>query len=263
MKASGSDPAKMPIPQNMSPGDGQFIAQSEQLNHLLAQLPEEDYQRLAPHLRTVSLPSAQILYEPAEPIATVYFPNQAMISLVQVMENGSTIEAGIVGNDGIVGYSSYLGDNQDSHRAIVQIPGTAVALRASILRAEFERGGTLQALLLRYTHAMISQISQTAACNRFHSTEERLARWLLQSQDFARDNTLQLTQEFLSSMLGTRRASVTVAAGALQTAGLIRYRRGQIDIIDREGLHTAACQCYDVVKAEYKRLLALKSPPEE
>ncbi|MGP1375240.1 MAG: Crp/Fnr family transcriptional regulator [Almyronema sp.] len=231
------------------------LAQAEQLNRLLLALPEADYQRLVPHLRTVQFSLGQILYEPTEPVATVYFPNQAMVSLVQIMENGATIEAGIIGNDGIVGYAAYLGGSFTSSRAIVQIAGSAVALDAAVLKAEFQRGGALQDLLLRYTQALLAQVSQTAACNRFHPTEERLARWLLQSQDLACSAVLELTQDFLSSMLGTRRASITVAAGTLQKAGLIDYSRGQIQILNRAALKGAACECYDIVKAEYQRLL--------
>lgn len=230
-------------------------ALSPPLNSLLTALPEAEYQHLAPHLRPVCLTLGQVLYEPGEPIATVYFPNQSMISLVQIMEDGSTIEAGIVGNDGMTGYSVYLGGQSATSRAIVQIAGSAMALDAVILRAAFERGGKLQKLLLRYTQALLAQVSQTAACNRFHPIEERLARWLLQSQDVARSSTLQLTQDFLSSMLGTRRASITVAARTLQQAGLIYYNRGHIDILNRGALETAACECYRLVRAEYDRLL--------
>lgn len=232
-----------------------MLPKLEPLNHLLAALPETDYRRLAPHLRKVELALGEILYEPAEPVSTVYFPNQSMVSLVQVMENGATVEAGIVGNDGMVGYGVYLGGKRDSSRAIVQIAGSAIALEAPILKAEFERGGALQKILLRYTQALLAQISQTAACNRFHPTEERLARWLLQSQDFAVSANLNLTQDFLANMLGTRRASVTVAAGTLQKAGLIEYSRGHIEILKREELEAAACECYSIVRAEYNRLL--------
>ncbi|MGD1861222.1 MAG: Crp/Fnr family transcriptional regulator [Leptolyngbyaceae cyanobacterium] len=247
----------MPNSPEDSTRDKSALTQSELLNHLLTALPEGEYRRLAPYLKRVELKLGQILYEPAEPINTVYFPNQSMISLVQVMENGATVEAGIVGNDGIAGYSVYLGGKQDSNRAIVQIPGSAIALSAAILKSEFDRGGALQKILLLYTQALLAQVSQTAACNRFHPTEERLARWLLQSQDFACSSTLQLTQDFLANMLGTRRASVTVAAGTLQKAGLIEYSRGLIEILKREELEAAACECYGIVKAEYDRLLGI------
>jgi len=229
--------------------------QSPPLNLLLAALPEKDYLRLAPHLKEISWSLGQIIYEPNEIISTVYFPNQAMISLVQIMEDGSTVEAGIVGNDGMLGYPAYLGGKSMSSRAIVQIAGSAIALDATILKSEFSRGEALYRILLLYTQAFLAQVSQTAACNRFHPVEERLARWLLQSQDFAQSDTLQLTQDFLSSMLGTRRASVTVAAGTLQQAGLIHYNRGHIQILNSQGLEAASCECYAVVQAEYRRLL--------
>ncbi len=179
-----------------------------------------------------------------------------MISLVQIMEDGTTIEAGIVGSDGMLGYSVYLGGRYDASRAVVQIPGEAIALDAVVLSKAFNEGKALQKLLLLYTQAFIAQVSQTAVCNRFHPTEERLARWLLQSQDCAQSSSLKITQAFLASMLGTRRASVTVAASALQEAGLIRYSRGQVEILEREALKQACCKCYGVVKAEYDRLLA-------
>lgn len=237
-----------------------IAARPEHLNHLLAALPEVDYQRIAPHFREVNLALAQVLYEPGDPVTIVYFPNQSMVSLVQVMENGATVEAGIVGNDGMIGYGVYLGGQRDSSRAIVQIAGTAIALDATRLKAEFDRGEALQKLLLRYTQALLAQVSQTAACNRFHPTEERLARWLLQSQDFARSPTLNLTQDFLANMLGTRRASVTIAAGTLQKAGLIEYSRGTIEILDRDALEAAACECYGIVRTEYDRLLNIPAP---
>lgn len=245
----------MPYSSENSDRKGAGLSQAEQLNHLLASLPADVYERLAPHLRKIDLELRQVLYEPTETMDTVYFPNQSMVSLVQVMENGATIEAGVVGNDGIVGYPVYLGGKSSSSRAVVQIPGSAIVLNAAILKAEFDRCGDLHDLLLRYSQALIAQISQTAACNRFHPTEERLARWLLQSQDALRSPNLELTQDFLASMLGTRRASITLAAGKLQQAGLIHYNRGFIQILNRNALESAACECYNVVKAEYSRLL--------
>ncbi|MEO0409043.1 MAG: Crp/Fnr family transcriptional regulator [Cyanobacteria bacterium P01_A01_bin.135] len=224
-------------------------------NRLLSLLPEADYQQLVPHLRPVTLALGQVLYEPFETISTVYFPTYSMISLVQVMEGGTTIEAGIVGSDGMLGYPVYLGGKQDTKRAIVQIGGEAIALDALVLSTLFNQSDGLQKLLLRYTQAFIAQISQTAVCNRFHPTEERLARWLLQSQDFAQSSNLKFTQAFLSSMLGVRRASVTVAANALQAAGLIDYSRGHVRILDRASLQSFCCECYGTVKSEYERLL--------
>lgn len=227
------------------------------LNHLLASLPEKTYRRLSPHFKEVDLSLGQILYEPFETVSTAYFPSQAMISLVQVMENGATVEAGIVGNDGMASCSIYLGRRQDASRALVQIAGRAITIDASVIKAEFDRGEALQDLLLRYTQALLTQVSQTAACNRFHPTEERLARWLLQSNDFMRSAKLQLTQDFLANMLGTRRASVTVAAGTLQKAGIINYSRGLIEILNREELESASCECYETVRTEYDRLLSI------
>jgi len=230
--------------------------QSDCRNHLLATLPADVYERLSPYLRPVELPLEQILYEPHETIHTVYFPNRAMISLVRIMQDGSNIEAGVVGNSGMAGCAVYLGGQSSTSRMIVQMAGEAIALDAAILRTEFKRHTALHDLLLRYSQALIAQISQTAACNRFHSTEERLARWLLQSQDASQSSQLGLTQTFLSNMLGIRRASVTLAAGKLQQAGLIRYSRGTINLLDREGLKSTACECYETVRAEYQRLLS-------
>ena len=226
-------------------------------NRLLAALPEPEFRRLQPHLVEVSLPLGQTLHEPGDKIETVYFPTQAMISQVSVMEDGSMVEVGIVGNDGIVGYPVYLGGSYTNTRAMVQIEGTALKLDANLLKAEFDRSPPLQRLLLLYTQAFLAQVSQTAACNRFHPTEERLARWLLQSQDFAASDQLYLTQDFLSNMLGIRRASVTVAAGTLQQAGMIRYNRGRIVILDRTALEATTCECYEIVRQEYDRLLGL------
>jgi len=235
------------------------IRQADCRNHLLASLPAEVFARLAGYLRRVKLNLEEILYEPRETVHTVYFPTQSMVSLVQVMEDGSTIEAGVVGHSGIVGYAAYLGGNNSISRAIVQIPGPAIALDADICKAEFERHGALHDLLLSYSQALLTQVSQTAACNRFHLIEERLARWLLLSQDASQAAHLKLTQGFLSSMLGSRRASVTLAAGRLQQAGLIRYGRGEIEILDRENLELAACECYAAVRSEYLRLLGASS----
>lgn len=225
------------------------------VNLLLASLPDSDYQRLAPHLTEVFLTLGQVLHEPHDTIETVYFPNQALISIVHTLEDGSSAEVGLIGNDGIWGYTVFLGGNTALGRAIVQIEGSAYKLSASILKAEFERGGLLQKYLLRYTQAFLTQVSQTALCNRFHPIEERLARWLLLAQDYTYSDRLQLTQEFLSYMLGSRRASVTVAAGMLQQAGTIYYNRGKITILNREALEASACECYGTVKKEYKRIL--------
>ncbi|MEB3360043.1 MAG: Crp/Fnr family transcriptional regulator [Synechococcales bacterium] len=223
-------------------------------NQLLAALPPDDYEQLAPSLETVSLQMGQVLCEPYEPITHVYFPFQAMISLLAVMEDGTTTEVGVIGNTGILGYPVYLGSNTTCRRAIVQVPGMAVRMRAEVLRTEFEQRAELRRLLLRYTKALIVQISQTAACYRLHSIEQRLARWLAMACDYQQSEELQLTQEFLATMLGTRRASITTAASALQKANLIRYSRGKIVVLDPIGLRLAACECYSAIREEYQRL---------
>lgn len=244
--------AWMPFsPQNSDP-----LSQADCDNLLLKSLPAEDYEPLSPYLTPVNLTLGHILYEPGEMMHTAFFPASSMISFVKVMADGATIEAGVAGHYGVVDCAIFLDGQRSSSRAVVQIAGRAIALDAAVLRSEFNRHGALYDLLLRYSQAFIAQIGQTAACNRFHMAEERLARWLLQSQDALRSSHLELTQGFLSSMLGTRRASVTLAAGRLQQAGLIRYSRGNIEILDREGLESTACECYEVVRDEYTRLLS-------
>lgn len=228
------------------------------VNELLAALPEEEYQRLLPHLENVDLVSGEVLSEPGETMTEVYFPTLAMISLVSIMENGSTTEISLVGKEGMVGLPVFLGGNSTTSRAIVQIEGTALKLNGSILKKEFDKGGELQKLLLLYTQALFTQASQNAACNRQHNIEERLARWLLTARDCVMKDELHLTQEFISQMLGTRRSGVTVAAGILQQAGLIRYTRGKISILRAEALSHRACECYRVIKNEYHRLLKPK-----
>ena len=236
-----------PIPNSLS--------QTTQLNELLRAIPQEVWLQLRPQLHLVDLESGQILHEPKEMVQTVYFPQRSMVSLVQIMEDGSTIEAGVVDRGGMVGYPAYLGGDSAASRAVVQLPGSAIALDAEVLKAEFNRSEALRSLLLRYCQVLLTQVSQNAACNRFHPTEARLARWLLQSQDARQAPDLQLTQDFLASMLGTRRASVTAAASKLQQAEIIRYRRGHIQILDRATLETTACECYRVTRTEYLRLL--------
>ncbi len=236
----------------MSEIDGAIV------NHLLAALPQEDYQRLVPHLENVYLMAGDVLCEPGETMTEVYFPNLAMVSLVSIMENGSTTEISLVGKEGMVGLPVFLGGNSTTSRAIVQIEGTAMMLNANLLKSEFNRGEKLQRLLLLYAQALFTQASQNAACNRQHNIEERLARWLLTAQDCVMKHELHLTQEFISQMLGTRRSGVTVAAGILQQAGMIRYTRGKISVLDRAALKVTACECYRVVKNEYIRLLESK-----
>ncbi|MDJ0532679.1 MAG: Crp/Fnr family transcriptional regulator [Xenococcaceae cyanobacterium MO_207.B15] len=228
------------------------------INQILAALPQSEYQRLVPHLELVSLPGGRVLQEPGEPIKEVYFPNQAMISLVSIMSDGSTTEVGLVGNEGMAGLPAILGGNCTTSRSIVQIPGSAMKLSATVLQREFHRGSKLQEILLLYTQALLTQVSQTAACNRQHNIKERLARWLLLVQDSVLSNELPLTQEFIANMLGTRRSGVTVAAGKLQKAGIIRYHRGKITIINQENLEAAACECYSLVHKEFIRLLGSK-----
>jgi CRP-like cAMP-binding protein len=227
-------------------------------NQLLAALPDEDYQRLLPHLEEVQLPLKQVLYEPGDRLETVYFPNHAMVSLVAIMEDGATVEVGLVGIEGVIGLPTVLGGRATVYQAIVQLPGSGIKLDANIFRTEFDRGGELQRLVLLYTQALLTQVSQNAVCNRLHSVDERLARWLLSVQDSLKQDELPLTQEFISQMLGTRRASVTVAAGTLQEQGIISYSRGKITIIDRTRLRESSCECYDVIKHEFERLLGIK-----
>ncbi|PPS45086.1 Crp/Fnr family transcriptional regulator [Chroococcidiopsis sp. TS-821] len=224
-------------------------------SRLLAALPSEDYQRLAPHLEPVSLPFQRVLHNAGEVIADIYFPTTAMISAVSIMQDGSIIEVGIVAKEGMVGIPVCWGDDTAVHQTVVQIPGEALKMKAEILKEEFYRGGALQKLLLRYTQALYTQAGQSAACNRLHTLEERLSRWLLTVSDRVESEELPLTQEFIAQMLGTRRSGVTVAASTLSRAGMIRYSRGKINITDREALELTACECYQVLKTEYQRLL--------
>ena len=224
-------------------------------NRLLAALPASEYERLVPHLELVSLPVNKVLYELGEPIEYVYFPHHAIVSLVCVLEDGSTVESGLVGNDGMVGLPVILGGNKTSNRAFVQVAGNGMRMKAEQLYSEFKQGGALQSLLLRYTQALLTQVSQGAACNRLHTLEERLARWLLTVQDRVESDEFPLTQEFIAQMLGTRRSGVTVAAGSLSKAGMIRYSRGKITILNQDDLEAIACECYGIIKTEFSRLL--------
>ncbi|MEH1988595.1 Crp/Fnr family transcriptional regulator [Nostoc sp.] len=227
-------------------------------NKLLAALPASDYERLVPHLKLVSLSNRQILYEAGEPIAQVYFPNKAVVSMITTMENGSTVEAGLVSNEGMVGIPVILGDNITTTTALVQIPDSAMKMDADILRSEFNRGTALQSLLLRYVQGMYTQIAQGSACNRLHKLEKRLARWLLTVSDRLQSEEFPLTQEFISQMLGVRRSGVTEAANILSEAGIITYYRGQINILNREALEKTSCECYQIIEDEYVRLLGNK-----
>jgi CRP-like cAMP-binding protein len=223
-------------------------------NRLLAALPPADYARVQPHLQPVTFALGDLVYDAGGPQDFLYFPTTAVISLLYTMEDGSTAEMGLTGNDGVVGIALFLGGNTTPNRAVVQIAGEVLRIPAQRLQAEFKQGGAVQQVLLRYIQALITQISQTAVCNRLHAVEQRLCRWLLLSHDRVQSHELQMTQEFIAHMLGGRRESVTVAAGRLQDAGLIHYARGHITILDRPGLEATVCECYQVVKQEIDRL---------
>jgi CRP-like cAMP-binding protein len=225
-------------------------------NHLLAALPTEEFERLAPHLELVALPLGEILYEPGEKLQHAYFPTTAIVSLHYVMENGSSSESAGVGNEGVVGISLFMGGDTTPSSAVVQTSGHAYRLPGKLLKEEFNRAGLMQKLMLRYTQALMTQMSQTAVCNRHHSIEQQLCRWLLLTLDRLPSNDLIMTQELVASMLGVRREGITEAAGNLQRAGFISYRRGHIAVLDRAGLESHTCECYAVVKKELSRLLS-------
>ena len=224
-------------------------------NRLLAVLPAEVYEQLTPHLELVALTLRQPIYDVDEPISYVYFPHDSLISLVTSVANGSTIEVSLVGREGMAGIFAILGGKTKAHRAYVQVPGQAMRMSAATLKAEFDRGGPLQSILLRYCQALFSQAAQYVACNRFHPTEQRLARWLLLVRDCMQSDTFLLTQEFIGEMLGVPRSSVTVAAGNLSQAGLIRYTRGQVRVLDGEALENCSCECYGAIRSEFTHLL--------
>jgi CRP-like cAMP-binding protein len=225
-------------------------------NHLLAALPTAEFERLARHLEPVAMALGQILYEPGSQLQHAYFPTTAIVSLHYVTESGASAETAGVGNEGVVGISLFMGGDTTPSSAVVQTAGHAYRLERSLLKEEFNRGGLMLRLLLRYTQALITQMNQTAACNRHHSLEQQLCRWLLLTLDRLPSNELVMTQELVASMLGVRREGITEAAGNLQRAGLIRYRRGHISVLERPGLEAAACECYSVVKKELGRLLS-------
>jgi CRP-like cAMP-binding protein len=225
-------------------------------NRILKSLPLEEYERLSAYLEPVSLPLGEVLCHPDEPITHVYFPNRGTVSLVSNFEDGTSVEVGMVGNEGMFGVCVFLGSVSTPLLAQVQLPGEGLRMRADLLKREFKKCCQLQDLLLRYTQAFIMQVAQTAACNRAHPIEGRLARWLLMCEDRANSRELELTHEFIATMLGTRRAGVTEAAGGLKTRGLIDYRRGHITVLDRQGLESVTCECYPIVKKEFARLIA-------
>ena len=224
-------------------------------NQLLAALPKAVYESLLPHLKPVSLGLGEVIYESDEQMTEVYFPTTSIVSLLYLMANGMTAEIGVVGFEGMLGIAIFLGGDTTPNRAVVQSAGNAYKMKVKTLRDKFELGGPLQLLLLRYTQALITQISQTAVCNRLHSVEQQLARWLLLSHDRLRSNDLVMTQDLISNMLGVRREGVTMAAQQLKNKGLISYVRGTITVVNRKGLEKAVCECYQVVKTEYDRLL--------
>ncbi len=224
-------------------------------NRLLGALPAADFARLQPHLEAVAMPLGESIYESGSQLHHVYFPATSIVSLLYVMENGASAEIAVVGNEGVVGISLFMGGNTTPNRAIVQSAGDGLRLPAAILKAEFGRGGPLMQLLLRYTQALITQMCQTAVCNRHHSVGQQLCRWLLLSLDRLSSNELVMTQELIANMLGVRREGVTEAAGNLQRAGLIRYSRGRITVLDRPGVERNVCECYAVVRKEFDRLL--------
>ena len=227
----------------------------ERMNHLLAALPEAELDRLKLDLEPVSLVLGKVIYESGEQLEYIYFPTTAIISLLYIMENGSTAEIGMAGNDGLVGIALFMGGSTTPNRAVVQSAGNAFRLRSKALLFEFQQSGEFQNILLRYTQYLMTQISQTAACNRLHSVEQRLCRWLLNTHDLLQTNKLVMTHDLIANMLGVRREGVSIAAGNLQKKGLIKYVRGTITMLDRKRLESATCECYKVVKEEYDRLL--------
>jgi CRP-like cAMP-binding protein len=225
-------------------------------NHLLAALPAAEFERLAPHLEKVSMPLGEILYEPGGQMQHAYFPTTAIVSLHYVTESGASAETAGVGNEGVVGISLFMGGNTTPSSAVVQTAGHGYRLERRLLEREFNRNDVMQRLLLRYTQALVTQMMQTAACNRHHSVEQQLCRWLLSTLDRVSSGELVITQQLVASMLGVRREGITEAAGNLQQAGFIRYRRGHIAVLDRSGLESRVCECYAVVKKELSRLLS-------
>lgn len=234
-------------PMSHDPASGQ--------NHLLAALPDPVRERLLPHLEQVALPLGKVIYEPGDRLTHVYFPTDAIISLLYVMENGASAEICVVGNEGLVGIAVFMGGESTSNRAVVQSAGLAWRLPGQRLKDEFDRHGELLLLMLRYTQSLITQMAQTAVCNRHHSIDQQLCRWLLLSLDRLTGNELNMTQELIANMLGVRREGVTDAAGKLQRLGVIEYSRGHIKVLDRPQLERLSCECYAVVRSETQRLL--------
>jgi len=228
---------------------------SPKQNRLLAALPDEDYQRIAKQLELVSLPLGESIYEAGDKIEHIHFPINCILSLLYVMKNGSSAEIAVAGNEGLVGVALFMGGGSTPSRAVVQSAGQSYRMKGVLLKQEFDQSHALQVRLLRFTQALITQMSQTAVCNRHHSVDQQLARWLLLSLDRLSSNKLEMTQELIANMLGVRREGVTEAAGKLQAKGIIQYSRGHITVVDRPKLESQVCECYQVVKTEYDRLL--------
>lgn len=224
-------------------------------NHLLAALPKAEFEHISPYLEPVVMPLGEVLYESGGQLQHVYFPTTAIVSLHYVTENGASAETAGVGNEGVLGISLFMGGNTTPSRATVQTAGVGYRLRERLMMEEFNRAGPMMRLMLRYTQALITQMSQTAVCNRHHSVEQQLCRWLLTTLDRLPSNELTMTQELIANMIGVRREAITEAAQRLQQLGFIRYRRGHITVLDRAGLKSRVCECYGVVKKEYDRLL--------
>ena len=233
------------------------IAHVPKENELLAALPDAEFQRWLPQIESIAMPLGQVLYESGSTMSHVYFPTTSIVSLLSVMENGSSAEIAVVGYEGIVGVSLFMGGDSTPSRAVVQSAGHGFRLKSQVLKEEFKRAPVMH-LLLRYTQALITQMAQTAVCNRHHSLDQQLCRWLLLSLDRLSGNELVMTQELIANMLGVRREGVTEGALKLQNIGLIRYSRGRILVLDRPGLERRSCECYAVVKKEYDRLLPVK-----
>jgi len=227
-------------------------------NRLLNELPSAQQQRWFPDLELVDMPLGEVMYEAGATLTHVYFPTTSIVSLLYVMENGASGEIAVVGNEGIVGVSLFMGGGSTPSRGVVQSAGKGYRLSAQLMKEEFDKAGPVLHLLLRYTQALITQMSQTAVCNRHHSLDQQLCRWLLLSLDRLQGNELVMTQELIANMLGVRREGVTEGAVKLQKAGLIKYARGHITVLDRKGLEMRSCECYAVVKKEYDRLLPAK-----
>ena len=232
------------------------VPNSPSQNHLLAALPAEEFANISAHLELVPMPLGKMIYEPNEQLVYAYFPTTCIVSLLYVIDSGASAETAGVGNEGMVGISLFMGGNTTPSSAVVQTAGYAYRLDRRVLKQEFKRAGLLQGLLLRYTQALMTQMAQTAVCNRHHSVEQQLCRWLLLTLDRLPDNELIMTQELIASLLGVRREGITEAAGNLQRAGFISYRRGHISVLDRTGLEGRTCECYEVVKTELDRLLS-------